>query len=141
MLRFVVFYKELLKNFTNFCLKPFSSDFLAAEDYGLRKRKILSVSNIIVLRWQNICFFKPKIYCNINQKLAKQFTLHWAEAYKEPFQASKQGSYLFGGNYFRKNLHLRCFTRFWIRYFSVNHKNNQTHKAKTHNMATLRQGT
>ena len=31
-------------------------------------------------------FFKSKIYCNINQKLAKQFTLHSAEAYSEPFQ-------------------------------------------------------
>ena len=57
------------------------------------------------------CYFKPKRYCNINQKLAKQFTLYPPEAYSERFQTSKQG-YLFGGNYFRKNLHLRCLTRF-----------------------------
>ena len=31
-------------------------------------------------------FFKSKMYCNINQKLAKQFILHSAEAYSEPFQ-------------------------------------------------------
>ena len=47
------------------------------------------------------CYFKPKIYCNINQKLAKQFTLHSAEAYSEPLQVSNYGGYLFGGNYFR----------------------------------------
>ena len=65
------------------------------------------------------CYFKLKIYCNINQKLAKQFTLHSTEAYSELFQASKPGGnyfqgnyYLFGGNYFRKKLHLRCLTRF-----------------------------
>ena len=41
---------------------------------------------------------------NINQKLAKQFTLHAAEAYSDPFQTFKQGGYLFGGNYFHKKL-------------------------------------
>ena len=34
------------------------------------------------------------------QNLAKQFTLHSAEAYSEPFPTSKQGGYLIGGNYF-----------------------------------------
>ena len=87
------------------------------------------------------CYVKPKIYCNINQKLAKSLILYSAEAYPEPFQTSKQGGYLFGGNYFHKKLHLRCLARFWICYCPVNHKNNQTNKAKTHNMATLRQGT
>ena len=48
------------------------------------------------------CYFKPKQYSNKNQKLAKQFTLHSAEAYSEPFQTSKQEGYLFGGNHFRK---------------------------------------
>ena len=55
-----------------------------------------------------------------------QFTLDSSEAYSEPFQTSKQGGYLFLGNYFRKKLHLRCLTRFLIRYCPVNHKNNQT---------------
>ena len=36
------------------------------------------------------------------QNLAKQFTLHLAEAYSEPFPTSKQGGYLIGGNYFHK---------------------------------------
>ena len=49
------------------------------------------------------CYFKPKMYCDINQTLVKQFTLHSAEAYSEPFQTSKQSGYLFGGNYFRQN--------------------------------------
>ena len=46
------------------------------------------------------CDFKHKIYCNIY----KQFTLHSAEAYSEPFPTSKQWGYLIGGNYFHKNL-------------------------------------
>ena len=69
------------------------------------------------------CYFKPKIYCNIYQNLAKQFTLYSAEAYLEPFQMYKPGVYFFGkksfkkkfeggGNYFRKKLHPRCLTRF-----------------------------
>ena len=44
-------------------------------------------------------YFKPKIYCNINQKLAKEFPLHSEEKYPEPFQTS---SYLFGGNSYFK---------------------------------------
>ena len=35
--------------------------------------------------------------------MAKQFTLHSAEAYSEPFPTSMQGGYLIGGNYFHKN--------------------------------------
>ena len=47
------------------------------------------------------------------ENLAKQFTLHSAEAYSEPFPTCKQGGYLIsGGNYFRKNIHLRCLKRF-----------------------------
>ena len=46
------------------------------------------------------------------RNLAKQFTLHSAEAYSERFPISKQGGYLIGGNYFYKNIHLRCFKRF-----------------------------
>ena len=55
------------------------------------------------------CDYKHKIQCNIyiyiyiQQNLAKQFTLHPAEAYSEPLPTSKQGCYLIGGNYFHKN--------------------------------------
>ena len=47
------------------------------------------------------------------ENLAKQFTLHSAEAYSEPFPTCKQGGYLIiGGNYFHNNIHLRCLKRF-----------------------------
>ena len=46
------------------------------------------------------------------QNLAKQFTLHLAEAYSEPFPTSKQGGYLIGSKYFHKNIHVRCLKRF-----------------------------
>ena len=36
------------------------------------------------------------------RNMAKQFTLHSAEAYSEPFPTSKQGGYLIGGNFFTK---------------------------------------
>ena len=50
---------------------------------------------------------------NKTENLAKQFTLHSAEAYSEPFPKCKQGGYLIiGGNYFHKNIHLRCLKRF-----------------------------
>ena len=39
---------------------------------------------------KDTCYFKPKIYCNMYLNLAKQFILHSAEAYSEPFLASKQ---------------------------------------------------
>ena len=48
-------------------------------------------------------------YREREQNLAKQFTLHSAEAYSEPFPTSKLGGYLTGGKYFHKNIHLRCF--------------------------------
>ena len=35
------------------------------------------------------CYFKYKIYCNILQNLSKQFPLHSAEVYSEPYEASK----------------------------------------------------
>ena len=41
------------------------------------------------------------------QNLAKQFTLHLAETYSEPFPTSKPGGYLIGGNYFHKKLQLQ----------------------------------
>ena len=40
--------------------------------------------------------------------MAMQFTLHSTEAYSEPFPTSKQGGYFIGGNYFHKDIHLRC---------------------------------
>ena len=48
------------------------------------------------------CYFKPKLYCNIYQNLAKQFTLHSVEAYSELFQTCKPGGYLFGKKSFKK---------------------------------------
>ena len=58
--------------------------------------------------------------------MTKQFTLHSAETYSELFPTSKQGGYLIGGNYFYKNIHLRCLKRFLIRCCSLNIKSNQT---------------
>ena len=47
------------------------------------------------------------------ENLIKQFTLHSAEPYSEPFPTCKQGGYLtIGGNYFHENIHLRCLKRF-----------------------------
>ena len=47
------------------------------------------------------------------ENFAKQFTLHSAETYSEPFPTCKQEGYLIiGGNYFHKNVHLRCLKRF-----------------------------
>ena len=72
------------------------------------------------------CDFRHKIYCNIY----KQFTLHSAEAYSEPFPTSKQGGYLIGGNYFHKKTDLRCLKRSRIRCCQVKHKNKQSAKGK-----------
>ena len=47
------------------------------------------------------------------ENFAKQFTLHSAETYSESFPTCKQEEYLIiGGNYFHKNIHLRCLKRF-----------------------------
>ena len=43
---------------------------------------------------------------------SKQFTLHSAEAYSEPFPTFEQGGYFIGGNYYHKKLYLRCLKRF-----------------------------
>ena len=65
--------------------------------YGLRKPQMPSVSNgnLIALKWQNIHVVSnikySAIYTYIQQNLVKQFTLHSAEAYSEPFPMSKQG--------------------------------------------------
>ena len=85
----------------------------------------VSNGNLIVLKWQNTKYtydFKHKISrerererereSEREQKLAKQFTLHSAEAYPEPFPTSKQGGYLIGCDYFQKNFHLRWLKRF-----------------------------
>ena len=48
----------------------------------------------------------------IYQNLAKEFILHSAEAYSEPFPMSTQGGYLIGGRYFHKKLLLRCLKKF-----------------------------
>ena len=52
--------------------------------------------------------FQHKIEEEREQNLVKQFTLHSANAYSEAFPTSKQGVYLIEGNYFHKNIHLRC---------------------------------
>ena len=66
------------------------------QDYRLRSEKALDAwgfewkSNFTKMA-KYTCDFKHKIYCNISiqQNLAKQFTLHSAEAYSEPFPTSK----------------------------------------------------
>ena len=75
------------------------------------------------------------------QNLAKQFTLHSAEVYSEPFPTSKQGGHLIGGNYFHKSIYLRCLKSFWIRCCLVNHETIKPHKKKTNHMTTLHQAT
>ena len=80
----------------------------------------VSNENVIVLKQQSV-----HMISNIKQRerdregerereqnLAKQFTLHSAEVFSEPFSTSKQEGYLIGGNYFRKNIHARCLKRF-----------------------------
>ena len=73
-----------------------------------------SNGNIFVLKWQNIQMISniKQRESNREQKLAKQFTLHSAEAYSEPFPTSKQRGYLIGGDYFQKNIQLRWLKRF-----------------------------
>ena len=75
-------------------------------NYGLRKPEILRVSNRIVLKSQNIHVISNIKYTAIyiKRNMAKQFTLHSAKAYSEPFPTSKQAGYLIGGNYFHKKL-------------------------------------
>ena len=120
------FLHRVSQNFTNFC---FPENLLVATFSGRSLRKLGYEWNSNRAEMAKYtCYFKVKIYCNINQKL--QFTLPSAEAYSEPFQMSKWGDYLVGCNYFRKKLHLKCLTRLWIRYCSVNHKNNQTTEGK-----------
>ena len=68
------------------------------QDRRLRSEKALDTQDF---EW------KYNIY-----NLVKQFTLHSAEAYSEPFPTSKQGGYLIGDNYFYKKLHLRCLKKF-----------------------------
>ena len=124
------------QNFTNFCfpenllatdanrsnvLKIFISLKLTVymQDRRLRSEKALDAQGF---EWKSnctemakyTCDFKHKIYCNIyiQQNLAKQFTLHAAETFSEPFLTSKQGGYLIGGNYFHEKIHLRHLKRY-----------------------------
>ena len=126
LLRFVVFYKDFLKIFTNFC---FPENLLVAlADSGLRKPKTLNVSscNLIIPKWQNIhvisnrkCTTKiPLKYITKPVELVYFIFIRW---YSEPFQTSRQWGYLLEGNYFPKKLHLRCFARLWMCYWAVNH--------------------
>ena len=84
----------------------------------------VSNGNLIVLKWQNIQMISNMKWKekerereserdSKTENLAKQFPLHSAEAYSEPFPTCKQGGYLIiGGNYFHKNIPLRCLKRF-----------------------------
>ena len=86
----------------------------------------VSNGNPIVLKWQNYTYdFKHKIEREREreqeresergrerERESKNFTLHSAETYSEPFATFKQGGYFIRGNYFHKNLHLRCLKRF-----------------------------
>ena len=126
--RFVVIYKEftnlyfpenLLVAAVSRCkvLKKFISikvQYICRDaDYRLKKPKMLSVlnGNLIVLIWQNIHVVSNLKYTATYIKTWPS-SLHSAEAYSEPFQTSKQGDYLLGGNYFHKKLHLRHLKRF-----------------------------
>ena len=91
LFRFVVFYKEFLKILqTSVSQKTFQQLLLAAADYGLRYTSFEWKSNRTEMA-KSTCYFRSRIYCNIQKNLAKQFTLHSAEACSEPFQMSKQG--------------------------------------------------
>ena len=81
--------------------------------------------SLIVLKWQNIHMIsnikwrererdrdRDRDREKERRNLTKQFTLHSAEVYSEPFTTSKQGGYVTGGSYFHKNIHLRCLKRF-----------------------------
>ena len=59
-----------------------------------------------------VCSFTKEREREREQNLAKQFILHSAEGYSEPFPTSKQGGYLIGGNSFHKNIHLKCLKTF-----------------------------
>ena len=102
------FLHRISQNFTNFC---FPENLLVATFSGCSLRKLGYEWNSNRAEMAKYtCFFKAKIYCNINQK--RPFTLNSTEAYSEPFQMSKRGDYLVGGNYFRKKLYLKCLTKF-----------------------------
>ena len=84
----------------------------------LRPEKALDVQGF---EWKSNCTEMAKYTYDFREiereskteNLAKQFTLHSAEAYSEPFPTSKQGWYLIiGDNYFYKNIYFRCFKRF-----------------------------
>ena len=131
---FSKFYELLFPRFANFCfpenlLVAAANRFKILEiflslivtvyiyrtaDYGPRKPEMPRIlnGNLIVLKWQNIHVISNIKQREKEQNLAKQFTLHSAEAYSEPFPTSKQGGYVIGGNYFYKKLHLRCLKRF-----------------------------
>ena len=108
---------EVLKTFISLKITVY------IQDHGLRFEKALDAQGF---EWKSnctemakyTCDFKRKKYCYIyvyiQQNLAKQFTFHSVEVHSEPFPfpTSKQGNYLIGGNYFHKNLHLRCLKRF-----------------------------
>ena len=70
----------------------------------------VSNGDLIPRKWQNIDVVSNIKYTGEN--MAKQFTLHSAEVFSEPFPTSKQRGYVIGGNFFHKNHRLRCLKRF-----------------------------
>ena len=128
LLRFVQqLSKRDFQNFMNFCfpvnllvaaanrlkvLKIFVSLNVTVHIQDRRKPQMprFSNENQLVLQGQNIHEISNTKYTAIyiiQQNLAKQFTLHAAVAYSEPFPTYKQGGYLIVGNYYHKKLHLR----------------------------------
>ena len=139
LFRFVVFYRAFLKILpTSVSQKTFYQVILAAADYGLRHMSFEWKSNRTEMV-KSTCCFKPKIYCNIQTNLASNLLYIQQRCVQNPFKRLSKEVYLFGGSSFRKRLHLRCLTRFQRRYFPMNHKAINPLKAKTHNMATLRE--
>ena len=117
------FSENLLVAATN-CFKVLKLFFSLKVTVYIQYRRLRSekVLDILGFEWRSNCTevtkytydFKHKIERERERErnLARQFTLHSAEAYSEPFPTSKQGAYLTGGNYFQKNIHLRCLKRF-----------------------------
>ena len=85
LLRFVL--QLSVKGFQNFTYLCFPENLLLA---ATNRFKVLKI------------FISLTIYINIQQNMAKHFTLHSADAHSEPCPTSKQGGYLIGGNYFHK---------------------------------------
>ena len=82
-----------------------------------------SNGNLIVLKWQNLHVISDLEYTAIYRKTWRSSLLYIQQRrVQNPFKCLSKEVYLFGGSCFRK----RCLTRFWTRYFPMNHKSNQS---------------